>query len=64
MPSKNYTTLGTRIPVELAGQIREAATREGVTVSLWLARRARNNLRRTGRLVTAGYQTTTIEANQ
>jgi hypothetical protein len=50
MPSKTHTTLGTRIPVELAGQIREAATREGVTVSLWLARRARNNLRRTGRL--------------
>jgi hypothetical protein len=50
MPSKKHTTLGTRIPVELAGQIREAATREGVTVSLWLARRARNNLRRTGRL--------------
>lgn len=46
MPSKNQITLGTRIPVELAEQIREAATREGVTVSLWLARRARNNLRR------------------
>ena len=50
MPSKNSETVATRVPRRVADTIRTAAAAEGITVSAWVSRRLRNNLRRTGRL--------------
>ena len=48
MPSKNSETVAT---LASRDTIRTAASAEGITVSGWVSRRLRNNLRRTGRLV-------------
>jgi predicted HicB family RNase H-like nuclease len=50
MPTKHSLTIATRVPRYVADTIREAAAADGISVSAWVSRRLRNNLRRTGRL--------------
>ena len=52
MASKITGTVTIRVPNEERAAILAAARAEGVPVSVWAARRLRNNLRRTGRLPT------------
>jgi hypothetical protein len=56
---RSSTTLTTRIPHAVAHGIRQAAHADGITVSAWLALRARNSLRRTRRETPAVWDATT-----
>lgn len=51
--------IGSRETPEVYAAVQDAAAAEGISVSAWVSRRLRNNLRRTGRLAEPTQRQTT-----